>query len=130
MKRFLLILSILLVFVLVPASTTHAANPLKPACDELSESQQKDSTVCSADSTTNPLFGKDGLLNKITRGVAAVAGSVAIILMIIGGYKMMLSNSDKAAFASGRSTLIYAAVGLAVIVIAQALIGFIITRIG
>lgn len=128
-KRLLLLLSLVAVFSFAPIGLAQAANPLDKACEGLSAAEKKQSAACSVDGKENPLFGKDGLLNKITRGIALVAGAIAVIFMIIGGYKMILSGGDKQAFTNGRNTLIYAAVGLIVITLAQALISFIITRI-
>lgn len=132
-QKFMLSLGFIVVlagFAVGPASMVHAADVLKPACSNLTEAEQKKNSACNNDPDKNPLFGNDGLLNKITLGIAMVAGFVAIIFMIIGGYKMILSNSDKQAFTNGRNTLIYAAIGLIVIVIARALVSFVITRIG
>lgn len=136
-KSLIITLGIVLALPLIMAASTHAAD-ITETCKVLSAAQRLESTTCSGfvdkngnfkKNADNPLFGDDGLLNNITRGIALVAGSVAVIFMIIGGYKMILSNSDKQAFTNGRNTLIYAAVGLVVITIAQALVSFIITRI-
>jgi hypothetical protein len=151
-KKLVLVFVLLFTFNISMAPSVFAQtsnNPLSKACEEIpvNDERRKESAACSGVKykrdkngniikdkdgnpiVDNPLFGGDGLLNKITRGVAVVAGSIAVIFMIIGGYKMILSNSDKQAFTNGRNTLIYAAVGLVVITIAQALISFIITRV-
>lgn len=112
------------------AATSYAQDPLSSACSKLPAEEQKKNSACSHDPEKNPLFGPEGLLNKVALGIAVVAGFIAVIFMIIGGYKMILSNSDKQAFTNGRNTLIYAAVGLVIITIAQTLVSFIITRIG
>lgn len=133
MKKILLGISLMVALgggMLVPPTLVSAQDPLAQVCSKLSEDDQKKNSACGHDPDKNPLFTKDGLLNKIARGIAMVAGSVAIIFMIIGGYKMILSNSDKQAFTNGRNTLIYAAVGLIVITIAQSIVTFIISRIG
>lgn len=136
-KLSLLLVGLVSIFGLTTASPVFAAD-LSAACKALTPEQRVESTACSElvdkngnpkSNAENPLYGSDGLLNNISRGIAIVAGSIAVIFMIIGGYKMILSNSDKQAFTNGRNTLIYAAVGLVIITIAQALVSFIITRI-
>jgi len=88
------------------------------------------SAVCKdKDTPGNPLTGSDGLIIKITRIVAIIAGIAATIMIIMSGFRYITANGDANQAASARSTLIYAIVGLIVIVIAQSLIALVIGNI-
>lgn len=88
------------------------------------------SAVCKdKGGTTNPVTGNDGLLNKITNIVAAVAGVAAVILILISGIRFITAGGDANQASSARRTLIYALVGLVVIVLARAIIALVISKI-
>jgi len=128
MKKILLLFSLITALSVLPVATSHAADPLNKACDKLG-SRQQESSACSANSSNNPISGgKDGILYKITQLIAVIAGSVAVIIIIIGGINMMTSGGDSQKFTNGRNTLIFAAVGLVIIVLAQWIVAFVIQR--
>jgi hypothetical protein len=88
------------------------------------------SAVCKdKDTTGNPLTGNDGLIIKISRIVAIVAGIAATIMIIMSGLRYITANGDANQAASARSTLIYAIVGLIVIAVAQGLVALVIGNI-
>lgn len=134
MKRILLflvtILSLSLVIGVDP-SPTYAADPLKKACDNANytddqRSKLQEASACGNDGSSNPISGgADSLLGRITTIVATVAGVIAVIIVIIGGISMMTAAGDSQKFANGRNTLIFAAVGLIIVVLARALITFV-----
>lgn len=52
----------------------------------------------------------------------AIIGFVAVIYIIIAGFQLVTSQGDSQGIAKGRQTIIYAAVGLAVVFTAEAII--------
>ncbi len=86
------------------------------------------SAVCSTNGS-DPISGSGGVLVKITRLIANIAGVVAILIMITGGIMYMLSNGEANKITTAKNTLIYAAVGLVIIALAQTLIVFVINRV-
>jgi hypothetical protein len=88
------------------------------------------SAVCKdKGSTENPVTGDNGLLSKITNIVAAVAGAAAVILILVSGIRFITAGGDANQASSARRTLIYALVGLVVIVLARAIIALVISKI-
>lgn len=134
MKKIFALITLVTVFAVLPFTVTHAANPLNKACDNpnYTAEQKKaiaNSPACAESGDKNPISGNtDSVLYKITRMLAAVAAAIAVIIIIIGGISMMTSGGDSQKFANGRNTLIFAAVGLVVIVLAEALITFVVNR--
>ncbi len=125
------IIGLVVSFSALPTKSVHAANPLDDACKHLNATQRQESTTCnkSVDSSKNPLTGPDGIINKITRVVALIAGAIAVIIIIVSGIGMMTAAGDSQKVSQHRNGIINAAIGLVVIVIAQGLITFVVNRL-
>lgn len=57
-----------------------------------------------------------------------VVGVAAVIMVIIGGFKYVTSNGDSGQVASAKNTIIYAIVGLVIVIFAQTIVKFVIAR--
>jgi len=77
--------------------------------------------------------GQAGTLNATLKVIvdvlSAIAGVVAIIMIVISGLKFITANGDSSNIASARSSLIYALVGLVVVALAQAIVHFVLDRV-
>jgi hypothetical protein len=78
--------------------------------------------------SNNPLIGTNGILMKIVRIIALVAGVAAVIMLIINGLSMITSSGDTQKFSKARDGFIFALVGLVIIVLAQYIISFVVSR--
>lgn len=58
--------------------------------------------------------------------ISYVAGVLAIIMVIVAGFKYIVSGGDSGKVGSAKNTLIYALVGIAIAVFAQFLVHFVI----
>lgn len=132
MKGIILTFAFLVGMVATPLFSTAAyaaPNPLNEACRNLSDTQKAQSAACSEDGSKNPISGgTDSILYKITLIISVLAGAIAVIIMIIAGISMITAAGDSQKFGNARSTIVYAVVGLIVIVLAQAIITFVVTR--
>lgn len=76
--------------------------------------------------------GKDNVSNTarnlINLSLWAI-GIVAVIVIIISGYKFITANGEAAKVASARNTLLYSVIGLAVAMLAWAIISFIVNNL-
>ena len=76
----------------------------------------------------NPL-GKDCDLlcvaGKIINVLIVVSFPIASIMVLWGGFQMMTAGGDPEKFKSGRMTILYAAIGLVVVLVAQSVPGLI-----
>lgn len=57
------------------------------------------------------------------------AGIVAVIIIIIGGIRYVTSSGDASGVKSAKDTILYAIVGLIVVIMAAAITGFIIRNV-
>jgi len=83
-----------------------------------------------ADSVNIPNTGTNA--SKILAGglnmVYIVAGVVAVIVIILAGYKYVTAAGDSAAIAKAKNTILYAVVGLVVIILAFTVTWFVIGK--
>lgn len=122
----LAVLTIVASFTLVP-QPAFAADVLNGInCNSATVSK---SAICQDKTTANPVSGKNGLLLKIVRIIAIVAGTTAVIIIILAGFQYLLSAGDATKATNARNSLLYALVGLLVIVLAQSIISFVIKKL-
>jgi len=60
--------------------------------------------------------------------VFAIAGALSLLFIVIGGYNYVMSNGEGSKVAKAKQTIIYALVGLAVTIVAQSIVSFIINQ--
>lgn len=129
-KTFLgIIASMLITFSLVLAPRIALAQTaFDNAC--AAGTKTSDSAVCKdKNNNTNPFYGPGSLVSKATEVVAILAGSAAFIMIIVSGIRFAISGGDSNAVTSARNTMFYALIGLAVAVMAQAMVIFVINKL-
>jgi magnesium-transporting ATPase (P-type) len=57
-----------------------------------------------------------------------IVGVVAVVMMIVGGYKYITSGGDANKVAQAKSTVMYALIGVALVVVSQVLVRFVIAK--
>jgi len=87
-----------------------------------------DTTICKA-TKTDKLFGAGGLWNRILNTFTFIIGAVAVLMIVIGGLRYVLSAGDATALTSAKNTILYAAVGLVLAAMANAIVNFVLTNI-
>ena len=58
----------------------------------------------------------------IVNGLLTIAGPLLVIMILIGGFQILTAAGDPAKFTTGKKTIMYAAIGFIVIVLANSLI--------
>ncbi|HSX00158.1 MAG TPA: hypothetical protein VLH38_03925 [Patescibacteria group bacterium] len=101
-----------------------AQSSLQAVC---SDATAKKSAFCAANGS-NALSGPDGILIKVSNIFAFLTGVGAVIGIMVGGFMYITAAGDPNKASTGRSTVIYACVGLVVIVLGRAIIGFVVTK--
>ena len=69
------------------------------------------------------------LAKKIINVFSIVVGAVSVIMIIIGGFRYIISGGDSNAVTGGKNTILYAIVGLVIVLFAQVIVRFVITNI-
>lgn len=69
----------------------------------------------------------DDQIKLIVNFIFGLAGAIAFLFVVIGGFRYIISQGDPNAVAQAKNTIIYALVGLVVTVTAYAIVGFVVT---
>lgn len=64
-------------------------------------------------------------VQNITDTLLLVAGAVAVIIIIIAGIRFVTSTGDSARIEQAKNTLLYAVIGLVVVIVAYAIVHFV-----
>lgn len=125
MRKILLVALIsFLALIALPTATTLAASPIK---GDYCTGDAANSAFCKdSGNTTNTISGNNGVIQKVIDVMAVIAGIVAVVMIMFSGYKFMTANGDANAVATARRNLIYALVGIVIIVLAEAIVRFVI----
>ena len=86
---------------------------------------------CAAPAETQgtSLFATGGLFQKIANTLIFIVGAVAVIMLIIGGLRYVLSAGDSKNVTAAKDTILYAIVGIVVALLSFALIQFVVGQI-
>ena len=87
------------------------------------------SEACAAKKSGDTLTGPNGTLSKATRLIAYIAGIGAMIVMVVGGLMYILSSGDAQKISAAKNTVLYALIGLVIVVAAQGIIIFVLNRL-
>ncbi|MFZ1243335.1 MAG: hypothetical protein WAQ22_04330 [Candidatus Saccharimonas sp.] len=58
-----------------------------------------------------------------------ILGAVAVIVIVIAGFRFVVANGDSNSVASARNTILYAVVGLAIAILSYAIVNFVIKNL-
>ena len=94
-------------------------------------------TASTAENTSSSSFGNpissttiEGVLSSVMSYLKGIAGTIAVIFIIIGGVMYMLSAGDKDMAERAKKTLVYAMAGLAIVVAAPTFYSEIVSVLG
>ncbi len=130
MRRFKLLLTAFASFAVLALSgvTTFAQNPLDKACS--TGVGASDSAACQdRNNLDNPVVGQDSLLLRAADLIAVATGVIAVIAIIIAGIRFATSHGDPQSVNTAKNTILYAVIGLIVIVVARGIIVFVVNNI-
>lgn len=104
------------------ALPTNATSSVKDVCSNPNVAQEiKEASGCGG--STKQL---DDVVQSILNGVVAVAGTVAVIFIVVGGFNYMTSAGDANKVTKARNTIMYACIGLAICALSFIIVNFVI----
>lgn len=72
-------------------------------------------------------------INKVIKVIinilSAVVGVVAVIMLIVGGFKYITSGGDSNKVSGAKNTIIYAIIGIAIVALAQFIVQFVLNKV-
>ncbi len=114
------------------AGVAYAADPAAPAGPDI-QSQLKTgaclNTTGCADDTVKPEGRVNGLIKDVINIFSLVVGVVAVIMIIIGGLRYIISGGESGNVTGAKNTILYAIIGLVVVALAQIIVRFVLDRV-
>jgi hypothetical protein len=132
MKKIIVAIA-LAVGLLAPAA--FVASPAPVYADAFSNSNAK-SQACSG-ITGNEASGNcatpgksiDNIIRTVINFLSALIGTVAVVMIVVGGFKYITSGGDSGKVAGAKSTLVYAVIGLVIVAMAQFIAQFVLKEV-
>jgi hypothetical protein len=90
---------------------------------------QNGAECAKANSAKDNLFAPNGVFSIVANTLIFLVGAVAVIYLIIGGLRYVVSSGDSKAVESAKNTILYAIIGIVVAVISFALVSFVINAL-
>lgn len=95
-------------------------------CSDVSSGGISKGAQCAAPKNAPAkLFGDGSIFSTITSILLFVIGAIAVIMLIVGGIKYVVSQGDQNAITSAKNTILYALIGIVVAFLAYAAVGFV-----
>lgn len=84
---------------------------------------------CETDTAGNTAGERvDQIVSQIINILSLAVGVVAVVMIIIGGFKYVTSGGDSGNVTGAKNTILYAVVGLVVVALAQVIVQFVVDR--
>lgn len=123
MKKIIIAFALLCSLAVAPA-TPAAAVDVFDNCNGAGA----ETAICKA-AANDKLFGANGLWNRILNTFTFIIGAIAVLMIVIGGLRYVTSNGDPAQLTGAKNTILYAAIGLVLAGMANAIVNFVLTNI-
>lgn len=122
MKRF--IMSLALVATLAGVGTLALPAAQVGAINVFSQcASNADSSVCKAQGSDNAT----SLIKKVINTMLFLLGSIAVIVIVIGGIRYTTSAGEASQMKAAKDTIMYAVVGLVVAILAYTIVNFVVS---
>lgn len=90
---------------------------------------QEGAEAAKCDGCPSELFGDTGIFRQVTNVILYIVGIIAVIMLIIGGIKYVVSGGDAKKVTDAKNTVLYAIIGLVVCFLAFAIVNFVIASL-
>lgn len=81
---------------------------------------------CNDPSNNNTI---NNLIADVIGVISIVVGVAAVIMIMVGGFKYIISQGDSNSINSAKNTILYAVIGLVVALFAQIIVRFVINKV-
>lgn len=93
------------------------------------DTSSNSSSQSGCKTTTDAGDSFNAILTNVVNIFSVIVGIIAVIMIIVGGFKFITSGGQSEGVASARKTIMYALVGLVIVILAQVIVHFVIGRV-
>jgi len=90
---------------------------------------QEGAEAARCDGCPENLFGDTGVFKQVTNTILYIVGIIAVVMLIIGGIKYVISGGDAKKVTDAKNTVLYAIIGLVIAFLAFAIVNFVISAL-
>lgn len=109
-----------------PLTSSIADNVCRGVLSADSGSVPQNTTVQNCQESGDASFSF--LIKRIINIFSVVVGAVSVIMIIIGGFRYIISGGDSSGVSGAKNTILYAIVGLVIVLFAQVIVRFILAN--
>lgn len=102
------------------AATDCATNPGAAVC------QIKGGTGAVGDASAPSLGSR---IKDVVNIILYILGAIAVVMIVIGGIRYVLSNGESGAIKSAKDTILYSVIGLIVAILAYSIVNFVVSNL-
>ena len=113
-KTFFTGVSTAITFAALKASTSFALSGVRSGVD-----------AAHGEGQPTDLFGDGAIFSTIVDLMLFLIGAIAVVMIIFGGFRYVVSGGDSSAVTSAKNTILYAIIGVIVALLAYAIISFV-----
>lgn len=106
-----------------------SASLVSAACDTRNMSIEAGADCAQGNGQPTELVGDGGIFNRITSILLFIVGAVAVIMLIFGGIRYVVSGGDQNNVTAAKNTILYAIIGIVVALLAYAAVRFVTTAL-
>jgi hypothetical protein len=86
-------------------------------------------TTCTASDTATGTQKIQDIVTLIVNIFSIIVGIVAVIMIVVGGFKYITSGGDSGNITSAKNTIVYAVIGLVIVALAQFIVKFVLNKV-
>jgi hypothetical protein len=86
-------------------------------------------TDCKLQDASNSPGGLEEIATKVVNFLSVIVGIVAVIMIIVGGFRYITSGGESSNVSGAKNTLIYAIIGLIIVALAQFIVKFVLDNV-
>ena len=106
----------------VPVATTYANN-----CDVSGGITGGKDCARNDEQPENLFNGDDSVFQTVTNVMLFLIGAISVVMLIYGGIRYTISQGDSTAVTNAKNTIMYAAIGIVIAILAFAIVNFVVT---
>ena len=131
-NKMILIISsaILLSPALVPvvASAQTIGDSICAGTTATATNTQNSDTTCQAGGGNSGSTAFGSIISTVITVFSVIVGGVSVIMIIVGGFRYIISGGNDSSVAGAKNTIIYALIGLVIVALAQIIVHFVLSK--
>jgi hypothetical protein len=88
-----------------------------------------DFTNTNKSCSTNGASDANSLVKTVINVLSLIVGAVAVVMLIVGGFRYVTSGGKQESVAGAKNTILYALIGLVIVAVAQIVVRFVLSNV-